>query len=122
MKNKIIFRMVIDISLIVCVILSSIAGIMSLYNAYNRFVLCKITGVRGEEFGWAIHNTIAGIAQILCAVISVVFFIVLNFKDIQWLCGSLAKEIKEHKEATAEERKQKKIDDLQKQLDELKKE
>ena len=49
------------------------------------------------------------------------FFIFYNFKDIQWLCGSILKEMKERKEATAEERKQKKIEELEKQLDELKK-
>ena len=119
--KKLRFRVFANIALFLCFLLSLVAGIMSLQDAVSRFVLCKISGARGENWGWAIHNTIAGIAQILCAVIAIVFFIVFNFKDIQWLCGSIGKEMKEHKEATAEERKQKKIEELKKQLDELKK-
>ena len=121
MKKKIFFRVSVNIVLILCAILSVVAACMTLHDARAQFMLCEIKGMRGETYGWAIHNTVAGIAEILCALIAVVFFVFFNFKDISYLCGSLFKEMKEHKEATKEERKQKKIEELEKELNELKK-
>lgn len=121
MKKKLILKIFFNLILIlstICFIIQFISQITSAKTYFQMFNSSK-NPLYKEFFTHAVFYSILSIS---CALFSVMFFIFYNFKDIQWLCGSLAKEIKEHKEATAEERKQKKIDDLQKQLDELKKE
>ena len=121
MKKKLILKIVLSILFIV-------AAVLFIWQAIDNFSSAKtFLGLYNYEHlskwkNYFIRNILIGISSISCALFAIGFFILYNFKDIQWLCGSLAKEIKEHKEATAEERKQKKIEDLQKQLDELKKE
>ncbi len=121
MKKKLAFRVIIDILLIFSLSIFIFHAVQFFKSSNGLWALYNQDGLSQWKEG-AIENFFTAIISLFCAIISIVFFIVFNFKDIQWLCGSLAKEIKEHKEATAEERKQKKIEDLQKQLDELKKE
>lgn len=122
MKKKVNIRIILDIFFVLAFICFLTMVIVNFQDAHTNLEMNEKLPFTDRYLHAAIRNIITAIFHIFCALFSVLFFIFLNFKDIQWLCGSLAKEIKEHKEATAEERKQKKIEDLQKQLDELKKE
>lgn len=63
-----------------------------------------------------------------CCLSNILLFLIINFKDLQFLTSSLIKSIKEHRASTAEQRKAKKqaklqaeIAEKQAELDEMKK-
>lgn len=122
MKKKLAVRVVLDIFVIIACACFVFASIANFQNAHSNLEMHETLKWTDRYLHAAIRDIVTGVFNILCALFAVVFFILYNFKDIQWLCGSIGKEMKERKEATAEERKQKKIEELEKQLDELKKE
>lgn len=117
MKKKLILKIVLSILFIV-------AAVLFVWQAIDNFSSAKtFLGLYNYEHlskwkNYFIRNILIGISSISCALFAIGFFILYNFKDIQWLCGSILKE----KESRKKERKQKKIEELEKQLDELKKE
>ena len=122
MKNKLAIRVLLDIFFIIAFACFVFAAIANFQNAHGNLEMHETLKWTDRYLHAAIRDIVTGVFNILCALFAVIFFIFYNFKDIQWLCGSILKEMKERKEATAEERKQKKIEELEKQLDELKKE
>ena len=121
MKKKLILKIFLSIVFI-------IAAVLFIWQAIDNFSSAKTflelynNDPLPQWKNYFIRNILVGVSSIFCTLFAIMFFILYNFKDIQWLCGSIGKEMKERKEATAEERKQKKIEELEKQLDELKKE
>ena len=120
MKKKFVLRIILDILFILSVVIFVWAAIENFQTANANFTIYEIKG-GGTGYEYGIKYSIFGIFAILCALFALIFFIFLNFKDISYLCGSLLKEHKENKEATAEARKQQKIEELEKQLNDLKK-
>lgn len=110
MKKKFILKIVLNLLLIL------ILGI-AIYWLYSYRFLVQMNPQQAF-FSVYLKNFLLSLFIIISSIISIV---IIDIKDISYLCGSLFKEMKEHKEATKEERKQKKIEELEKQLNELKK-
>ncbi len=63
------------------------------------------------------YETIHLCFSIIATILHLIILILINVKGVSYLCGSAVKDYRERKEA----RKQKKIEELEKQLNELKK-
>lgn len=121
MKKKNILRIVFDIVLVLSIIIFILAFISSLDIARTYYEVVKYNPNSTITIKYFAIYTASTILLIFCALFALIFFIFLNFKDISYLCGSLLKEHREKKEATAEVKKQKRIEELEKKLNELKK-
>ena len=113
MKKKLALKIILNVVLIISIIFCLYEGIL---NAKSFQTFPGGVTVFRRAF---MQETIC---YFVAAILHIVFIVLLDFFEIKFFKSSICKEMKEHKEATAEERKQKKIEDLQKQLDELKKE
>lgn len=113
MKKKLILKIILSIVLIASTIFSIYEGIK------NTQIIQTFPGGVTVVRNTYIQETIC---HFLSAALQITFLVFLNFFEVSFFKTSILKEMKERKEATAEERKQKKIEELEKQLDELKKE
>ena len=113
MKKRLVLKILLDIVLVVAIVFCIYEGVVNLQSV-RIFHDLGLTVTRAPFFQ-------ESICYFLSAILHIVFFILFNLKDGKVLKDSILKRIKDYKEATAEERKQKKIEELEKQLDELKK-
>lgn len=121
MKKKFTVRFVANIILVLSLIIFILALVNSIQCANIYRIILNDTPNNPLTIKYFTIYTASTILLIFCAIFALIFFIFLNFKDISYLCGSLLKEHREKKEATAEVKKQKRIEELEKELNELKK-
>lgn len=121
MKKKVIWKISLNILLIFGVIVFIYIGTTSSLNLPQYI---KIAIKYNDPYFKATmtRSIFSIIASFTSAVIDIIFLIFIDRNEISYLTSSAIKEYREHKEATAEERKQQKIEALEKELNELKKE
>lgn len=121
MKKKLVFKIILNLSLFFCFIYFLYDFIYYLRWFIETDRISKLLEFP-TIFSHFKYETVHLVISLISIILLLTSIIMINFKGTQWLCGSIGKEMKDRKEATAEERKQKKIEELEKQLDELKKE
>ena len=122
MKKKLVLKIILNIGLIFIFIATLSMGIFSIKIL---FPYLKIV-IRHSDMWEAYRNMIVlwGIvffAMIFFAVIDIIFLVIIDRNEMTYLCSSALKEYREHKEVTKEEQKKKKIEALEKELQDLKK-
>ena len=122
MNKKLFLKIILNIGLIFIFIATLSMGIFSIKIL---FPYLKIV-IRHSDMWEAYRNMIVlwGIvffAMLFFAVIDIIFLVIIDRNEMTYLCSSALKEYREHKEVTKEEQKQKKIEALEKELQDLKK-
>ena len=124
MKNKTFFKILFGI-LSICYLLFALHYFFYCLNMYLKVLNDK--GLSDNQYQIVLNDFIQSISYYSVTLIfSILFFLVVNFKDLQFVTVSTIQLIKEHREKTSEERKAKKqaklsqeIAQKQAELDEL---
>lgn len=124
MEKKLILKIVFNVILIVSIGWLFYFGIdrTKVVIYYKNMIEQSALAAHDENLKNIIfENTIYSIFSFLSAITELLILFLLDFKGIKYLSESVIKSMNEKKEATAEAKKQKKIEQLEKELNELKK-
>lgn len=124
MEKKLILKIVFNVILIVSIGWLFYFGIdrTKVVIYYKNMIEQSALAAHDENLKNIIfENTIYSIFSFLSAITELLILFLLDFKGIKYLSESVIKSMNEKKEATAEAKKQKKIEQLEKELNSLKK-
>ena len=113
MKKRLILKIILNIGLIVIIAWLIHIGIFW-SKQYYAFSAAPIAEVK--------NFLIDAVLSFVFALFSLFILILIDFKGLSYLTDSTIKSMNEKKEATAEAKKQKRIETLEKELNGLKKE
>lgn len=113
MKKKLILKIILDVVLLICsaLLIYNTINIIKNISFYLNVLPNKII------ITWIIN----AIGSLFAVFINLLFLIVINLKGFKYLTESIIKSMHEKKESTSKERKQKRIEELEKELNALKK-
>lgn len=114
--KKIIFKVILNVALIFCIAYFIYGCIF-----YIQYLHETITHIKYISYPTIFRNFKYEILHIVFSIIAIIFnvlaLVLIDIKGVSYLCSSAVKDYRERKEA----RKQKKIETLEKQLNDLKK-
>lgn len=114
--KKLIFKIILSLLL-----LASIVGLtyIGVTHSKDAIICLKNSGVYPKELG--LKFVTFSLICFLSATIELIIFIVILVKGLPYLFNSAYSEYQSHKKSVSKARKQKKIEELEKQLNDLKK-
>ena len=119
MKKKLVRKIILNVLLLLGIVVFIYMGITFSINL-PQYIEIAIKYDDPYFKKTITRSIITIIASFLSAVIDIIFLVLIDRNEMTYLCSSALKEYREHKEATKEEQKQKKIEALEKELHKLK--
>lgn len=120
MKKKLVRKIILNVLLLLGIVVFIYMGITFSINL-PQYIEIAIKYDDPYFKKTITRSIITIIASFLSAVIDIIFLVIIDRNEMTYLCSSTLKEYREHKEVTKEEQKKKKIEALEKELQDLKK-